>query len=193
MNRVVYKSLILSTSVAALLTAGGCGRNIPNIDAKLLEQKQALLLLTTNSLPEGQQNQIAGIFKETAQKEGVAGKWIVVSKDLTEEIREELTEQDYDGLLVIGEELLEPVSHLADQLQGKRVLLLGSTEETVQTATYGEFPPNVGIKYDVVPDPSLDTVSRNYNWGKILPRSMEDLLKPEWKGGRLTYTQDEVQ
>ncbi|MEX2462290.1 MAG: hypothetical protein WD469_13500 [Paenibacillaceae bacterium] len=116
------KQIILLMSLIILLSA--CGHPIPTASIELLQQKKAILLLTSPSIDKSLEAQITHTLNTWKQSEFIAYEWIQQVNVIDDLLVKKMNNNAYSYIVVLGKDLTPTALKSATQTKNKRWIIL---------------------------------------------------------------------
>jgi hypothetical protein len=135
------KQIILFMSLFILLTA--CGHPIPTASNELIQQKKAILVLTSPSLDKSLGTEMTQTLNTWKQSELIAYEWIQQVNVVDELLVKKINTTAYSYIVVLGKDLTPTALTFAPQTKDKRWIILSDANRP--EAIPSTIPDNVAI------------------------------------------------
>lgn len=113
--------------IALFVTIGllaGCGKNIPDIDPVLLQNKHALLVVTEPNMPPDTKQRLQASLQSWRDNDQTVYDWFTDVSSLSEEQLETIRSRPYDYIVVVGHSLVQATLPQAEQITNRKWILL---------------------------------------------------------------------
>ncbi|TVY10592.1 hypothetical protein [Paenibacillus cremeus] len=107
-----------------IMTLTGCGKNIPVIDASLLQSKTSVLVVTGADLPDAAKKSLDSTLVAWRDKNHISFEWMQNTSALTEAQIDKIKSVPYDYVLVVGHALIQAALPAAEQSPERKWVLI---------------------------------------------------------------------
>lgn len=142
----------ITATISMLLIISGCGKNIPEIDPVLIQNKLSVLVMTKPNLQDSTKTAIHNTLLTWRNTQHIAFEWIPDVATISDEQTNKMKSVTYDYIIVVGNELNRQLLPIASSLADKRWILLDDA-----------------LSHDTAPSPS-----QNIKWKLTGPDFMEN-------------------
>lgn len=143
---------IASAAAVALWTASGCGRTLPVIDQASLQSKKAILVMTAESMSEGETELIRQSTVTKATYDHIAMEFVTKASTNHEFLSSTIGNGKYDSIIAAGDELAAPLLEMAGKHPESRFVLLGNSLGTSSEAAQGGVETMNAVLFSVEQD-----------------------------------------
>jgi Neuraminidase (sialidase) len=120
----VYKFKLIFVYLLLLVLLTACGHPIPTASMDLINQKKAILVLTTPSLNKPLQTQLMQTLNSWKQTELITYEWVQQVNIVDDLLINKIKQTPYSYIIVIGTDLKPSTLVAAEKTQDKRWIVL---------------------------------------------------------------------